>query len=75
SFKQSNKFLLSERETEVLELLANGNSAKLIASKLRISITTVISHCECMKKKLGAKNSPELINKAWKLGLLTNSNS
>jgi two-component system, NarL family, response regulator NreC len=68
--KSDHPFLLSDREKEVLQLLAKGLSARLIAMKLFIRRTTVISHRECIKKKLDAKNTPELINKAWELGYL-----
>lgn len=67
---QSNQSPVSEREKEVLLLLAKGYSTKMIAEKLYISITTVKSHREHLKKKLSAKNTPELISIAWNLDLL-----
>ena len=67
---QANQFLLTEREKEVLTLLAKGYSASLIAKELNISVTTVVSHREHIKEKIGAKNTPELINLAWEKGIL-----
>jgi two-component system, NarL family, response regulator NreC len=67
---QANQFLLTEREKEVLTLLAKGYSASLIAKELNISETTVVSHREHIKEKIGAKNTPELINLAWEKGIL-----
>jgi DNA-binding CsgD family transcriptional regulator len=61
---------VSSREIEVLKLLANGYTAKQIGAFLYISRTTVVSHCENLKKKLSAKNCPELIYKAFKHDLL-----
>lgn len=46
---------LSEREMDVLKLVANGNSNKQIADKLFISIHTVISHRKNISIKLGIK--------------------
>ncbi len=47
---------LTERETEVLQLLAFGHSNKDIAEKLFISIHTVISHRKNITEKLGIKS-------------------
>ena len=64
---QLKEYPLSDRENEILKLLAKGYSAKLIAMKLCLSITTVISHREHLKGKLGAKNTAEMINIAWEV--------
>ena len=47
---------LSERETEVLVLVAKGLSSKEIAEKLSISIHTVISHRKNITHKAGIKS-------------------
>jgi len=47
---------LSERETDVLKLVAKGFSNKEIGEKLFISIHTVISHRKNITKKLGIKS-------------------
>jgi DNA-binding CsgD family transcriptional regulator len=46
---------LSEREVEVLKLVALGNSNKIIADTLCISVNTVISHRKNITEKLGIK--------------------
>ncbi len=48
--------VLSERETDVLKLLATGLSNKEIADKLHISIHTVISHRKNITQKTGIKS-------------------
>ncbi|WP_238767497.1 response regulator transcription factor [Maribellus maritimus] len=47
---------LSTREKEVLKLVALGNSNKIIADKLFISVHTVISHRKNITEKLGIKS-------------------
>ena len=47
---------LSEREIEVLKLLASGNQNKEIADKLNISTHTVISHRKNISQKTGIKS-------------------
>jgi DNA-binding NarL/FixJ family response regulator len=55
---------LTSRETEVLKLLYEGLSSGDIALKLKISSRTVEQHRNNLRKKLGAKNTAELIRKA-----------
>ena len=47
---------LSERETDVLKLLVDGNANKEIADKLNISTNTVISHRKNISQKTGIKS-------------------
>jgi two-component system, NarL family, response regulator NreC len=61
---------LSVREYEILKLIAEGNSSKQIAFKLNIAEVTVVFHRQNLKKKLDAKNSIELISKAYQLKIL-----
>lgn len=49
------KQILSNREIEVLALLAQGKINKEIADQLHISLTTVISHRKNIVQKLGIK--------------------
>ncbi len=58
---------LTGRETEVLKLIAEGFSSKMIAGILKISINTVEAHRRHLLEKLAAKNSMELIKKAFML--------
>lgn len=61
---------LSERETEVLGLLAVGLSNKEIAAKLGVSPNTVKTHVARLLEKLGARRRTEAIQKARELGIL-----
>ncbi|MGM0875563.1 MAG: response regulator [Bacillota bacterium] len=62
--------LLSEREKEVLPLIAKGFSNKEIAEKLVISVKTVENHKSHIMEKLKLKTRPELVEYALKKGLL-----
>lgn len=55
--------LLSQRETEVLELIITGLSNKAIANKLFISLSTVKTHINNIYKILEVKNRREAIEK------------
>ncbi|WP_372771985.1 response regulator transcription factor [Mangrovibacterium sp.] len=57
---------ISARERQILNLIANGDSAKIIGDKLNISPNTVITHRKNLKKKFQAKNTAELIKEAAK---------
>jgi DNA-binding NarL/FixJ family response regulator len=48
--------IISEREIDVLKLLASGMSNKEIAEKLNISINTVITHRKNISQKTGIKS-------------------
>ena len=70
-FRQSNtavlppeNFNLTDREKEILGLLANGQSYKLIASQLNISYYTVDSHIRKIYEKLHVRSATEAIKKA-----------
>jgi PAS domain S-box-containing protein len=55
---------LSEREREVLRMVAGGASNKQIAARLDLSIKTVEAHRSRLMKKLGARNMAELMQLA-----------
>jgi LuxR family maltose regulon positive regulatory protein len=61
---------LSEREREVLHLIARGESNQAIAAALVISIGTVKSHINHILGKLAAHNRTEAVARAHELGLL-----
>jgi DNA-binding NarL/FixJ family response regulator len=61
---------LTQRQREILQLLAEGKSAKEIASALGLSARTVEDHKYRMMESLGIENSAELIHFAIKHGLL-----
>jgi LuxR family maltose regulon positive regulatory protein len=61
--------ILSERETEVLRLLAAGLSNIQIAEKLVISLGTVKAHVHSICEKLNAKTRTQAIARARELKL------
>lgn len=61
---------LTPRQREVLQLLAEGRSAKEIAARLEISARTVEYHKYQMMEALGIQTNAELIHFAIKHGLI-----
>lgn len=61
---------LSQRELEVLELIARGNSNQQIAEQLFISLHTVKTHARRIHGKLGVERRTQAVAKAKGLGLL-----
>lgn len=57
---------LSEREKQVLQLLVEGFSYKMIASEMFISIDTVRSHIKKIYEKLHVNSKSEAVAKAFK---------
>ncbi|WP_255639677.1 response regulator [Aquibacillus saliphilus] len=62
--------LLSDREKEVLTLIAKGYANKDIGEQLIISVKTVETHKSNLMDKLQMKTRPELVAYALKKGLL-----
>jgi two-component system response regulator DesR len=60
---------LSEREREVLSLLASGATNREIAERLFLSPHTVKEHTSSVYKKLKARNRAEAVQRAERLGL------
>lgn len=61
---------LSEREREVLRLVAEGLSSREIADRLCLSAKTVITHRANIMEKLGVHNRAELVKYAIREGLV-----
>jgi LuxR family maltose regulon positive regulatory protein len=61
---------LSEREIEVIKLIAEGLSRQEIASHLVLSLNTVKTHARNIYSKLGVNNQIQAVGKARVLGLL-----
>jgi DNA-binding NarL/FixJ family response regulator len=61
---------LTPRQREVLQLLAEGKSAKEIGAILEISARTVETHKYKMMDDLGVKTTAQLVQHAVKLGLI-----
>jgi DNA-binding NarL/FixJ family response regulator len=66
---------LTEREIELLELVALGLANKAIAQELSISINTVKYHIKNILQKLGAQNRTEAVTYAIQNGLIDPASS
>jgi len=66
---------LSEREHEVLLLLADGLGSGAIGSELYMSESTVKSHIARIYQKLGANNRAQALVTAMRIGLLSTVHS
>ena len=62
--------VLTERETEVIKLIAEGMSSKEIAAALTISVKTVERHRENILGKLGMRDRTQLTRYAIRAGLI-----
>ena len=66
---------ISNREKEVLHLVAYEKTTKEIAAQLYISNHTAISHRKNLMEKLDVKNTAGMIRRGFELGLLAIGNS
>jgi DNA-binding NarL/FixJ family response regulator len=62
--------LLSEREREVLDLIAAGSTNREIAERLFLSPHTVKEHTSALYRKLQARNRAEAVQRAQRIGLI-----
>ena len=63
--------LLSPREREILQLVAEGKSSKEIATLLNLSVYTVETHRAHLMQKLNLHGIPELILYAVRKGIIS----
>jgi LuxR family maltose regulon positive regulatory protein len=61
---------LSERELEVLELMAEGKTNQDIAEQLIVARGTIKAHAASIYRKLDAANRTEAVARARQLGIL-----
>lgn len=66
----TDKVRLTDREMQVLELLADGHSVGTLAQTLYISESTIKSHVARIYEKLGAANRAQALMAALRLGVL-----
>jgi DNA-binding NarL/FixJ family response regulator len=66
----NNEYNLTDREKQVLQLLVNGYSYKMIANEMFIAIDTVRSHIKKVYEKLQVNSKSEAVAKAFKDKLL-----
>ncbi|HEY2769160.1 MAG TPA: response regulator transcription factor [Solirubrobacteraceae bacterium] len=62
--------MLTEREREVLDLIAAGSTNREIAERLYLSPHTVKEHTSAVYRKLRARNRAEAVQRAQRIGLL-----
>jgi two-component system, NarL family, invasion response regulator UvrY len=62
--------LLSEREFQVLRMIASGKSVKEIAEELSLSVKTVSTYRTRILEKTGMKTTVELIRCAFRARLV-----
>ena len=65
---------LTERETDVLRLLADGQSNKEIAANLSIGEKTVKTHVSAILAKLGVQSRTQAVLTAMRTGLIPSAN-
>jgi DNA-binding NarL/FixJ family response regulator len=70
---EGEKFLLTEREFEVLSLLAKGYPSKRIGTELAITTGTVEAHITNIFRKLKVSRRTEAVRKAREEGWLNNT--
>lgn len=61
---------LTDREFEILRLLAHGNRPTEIASKLFVSVKTVKNHLTSIYAKMGVATGAQAVAEAYRLGLM-----
>ena len=61
---------LTDREKQVLKLVAEGRSNKEVAQPLDISVKTAMTHREHVMEKLGLHNRTELVRFALRRGVI-----
>jgi DNA-binding NarL/FixJ family response regulator len=62
--------LLSRREREILQLIAEGRSTREVAVQLDVSTKTVEGHRTSLLRKLGVRTATELVRYALRNGLV-----
>lgn len=68
--RENGKNDFTTRENDIIAMCAEGLSAKEIADKLNIGLSTVNTHKNNIFKKLGINNSVELVRYALKKGII-----
>ncbi|THV33411.1 response regulator [Glycomyces buryatensis] len=64
------KDILTERELDVVELVARGKTNAEIAETLFVSVSTVKTHLEAIRAKLQRRNRVEIAAWAWEHGVV-----
>lgn len=64
---------LTKRETEILSLIVEGHSSKVVAELLFVSKRTVDFHLDNIYEKLQVTNRMQALQRASRLGILPRS--
>jgi len=67
----SDQSVLTSRQRQILQLFAEGKTAKEVAASLNISVRTAEGHKYEIMGALGVKTSAELVAQAIRLGLIS----
>lgn len=67
---QTSKLVLTDRQREVLELLADGKKYEEIGDRLSLGTETVRTHVRKASERLGASTRTEVVATALRLGLI-----
>lgn len=68
--KQFDGLQLTQRQSECLYLLLHGNTGKQIAARLCLSVRTVETYIDQLKRQFQCYSKSQLIEKSLSLGLL-----
>lgn len=68
--RQPRTVSLTRRQRQVLELMADGLTAKAISTRLRVAETTVRTYIRAILRELGAHSQLEAVARARRRGLL-----
>jgi len=68
--KMANQGNLTEREINIVHLIAKGFSNRQIAHSMYLSENTVKSHIQNIMRKMAVSNRVEVINEATRIGIL-----
>ena len=63
--------VLTPRQREILQLIAEGKSLKAIAQLLHISVKTVESHRTLLMERLDIHDTPSLVRYAMRIGMIS----
>lgn len=66
----SKNSVLSPRETQIIQLAAQGKTYRDIASILEIDYETVVSHLKCVRLKLNTSNMSHSIAVSIRQGII-----
>ena len=70
-YTNNNKNLLSQRELEILNLVAKGMGSKKIAEELNIALHTVYRHRQNIINKMKVANTAEAVKTAMFMGIIS----